>query len=1690
MNTVSTISFQDLRAGLGRTSGGPISLSDVYNVDATAPGAGPIHVSNVLGTKTQGDMYQAFHPSTQASIVGMYSTRLTNSNYIGPVIQIKRSSDNAVFDVYSDLSGNLKDKSFTTSYASWIGNNVGYVTKWYDQSGAGVHATNSASPVIPPRLVLDPTGSGRYVVFFPNSKVPDPDLKIQLSFNSTFPSYNSVGGSAPTFDFTSQSDNWVKFNPGAVTSSSATCQYFNFGPQTFNLGTVGFSFTCQFQFIGSPNSYERLLHLGNSANAGSLIISRAAGTGAGIIFQYIDVSGTNLLTFQPSSTISQNTTYKIAFVYNPNVGATGTAYFYLNGSNVASSSPSTKLPNVLSVTNTWVGKSLYGSDGALNAYIYSLKVYDRVLSVGEVAADDEYGNNYPGLMISPQNVASVMCSFYPVMTLNTFHTLVAQAGVDLSLRFWANPNLVASGPWPVGSANNPTYVLYNENTGDFMNSSSGGYAFFNDVHDNSSPYLAFSGGSWNTMSFSRNSGTIPITYIGQHGNGTQSRSFYGYMGDLILFNSTIPVNAIGEGTVSQDYRMFAKRSLGGCKWTDGLIGRYTSDSWNGSVWQDTSGANNHATAVTNPGSIIKSGQFVSGGVTCKITFPTTLLASSNYTLFHVSKYNGANKKRILTAAWTDPDLRLEVGFLSTTSGWTSTGGTAPSWVAGTTESCVRFSSGNVLGNSVACQHLNFGAKTFNVGTKGFSATCRFRFTGGTALNWERIFDFGNGSANDNILCGRMMNTNNMRFQIFNGASFITCDVTYTFNQNTTYNIVVVYDPNVTSTGSMYFYVNGTLQQTTSAPAFKAADRTVTYSYVGKSLWSDLDYALNGDIYSLKVYNRVLSAAEISDASQYPYTNWLSGHYNGLAGYAYHANTQLSNAVDRHGTNWVISTDQHTLYRSLAANRVVNTPENLLSYPVTMTINGNTSEASDWAVACILAFNRKLSLAECLMVEDSLASRYSIPIPIQEGLTCSLDAADYDAGTDGSTWRDRTRNGYNFTLTNTGVFSGGAMVFNGSNNAIRTTIALPSSPVYVTAVIFVQTISSTTDYRTFFRGASVHHALTNVGTHNLGYWNVVFIPYDNDVKVNFLSGAFTRTNMLVFQYSTTAPYVKFFYNPVAGPLYPTGVIQSNTSAQITEGVSTVSHLTQGCGSVSGFLLYNRALAEDEMTDMYNRYAPRFNLPTDKTYHSIYSPFMWFRARDLSATLAHGAAVSSWTSSGPVWAHVATGSAAGTGTVPTLDKNSESAPFVRLGTNTDSNTNGGYFDCGSKTFNLLNHGGFTVIAHVRFRSAANKERVFDFGSTLNGVNDNIMLYRSNVSNQLNAAYAQGSNVLQNLSNTTSDIAAGSWQTVAMRVTDTTLTSFYGTIKNQLTQTLSLTNRTFAYTFIGKSCSSSTDSYANIDIRDFIVYDRPLDDYLIAFVRSFLENSTKIPPSIKTMPGNAGVVTSGLQLWLDMRMPASYDPSRNAAKLYDLSGNSNDFTLNGSGYSFAKEGFLKLSATSTTYGVGPSGDKFNITIDHTVEFLVHTRSAHANQIFRITAGVAVEAFSEMIGIYMLHSTGKIHYHALSTRSPEVDLTYVPTKTNSLKHVVARCRTTNGTTYIELFENNVLMAGPTPISPQAGIPWSGVTRLFSAENNSVNFKNAYFYYMRLYNRALSDSELAQNYVASGGLLTRDYAI
>jgi len=110
-------------------------------------------------------------------------------------------------------------------------------------------------------------------------------------------------------------------------------------------------------------------------------------------------------------------------------------------------------------------------------------------------------------------------------------------------------------------------------------------------------------------------------------------------------------------------------------------------------------------------------------------------------------------------------------------------------------------------------------------------------------------------------------------------------------------------------------------------------------------------------------------------------NWLSGFWSGNAGAAYHEGW-ITSQVDYHTTNWVISTDQNSLYRSKSksansGNYYQHTGGGGASKQLTINYGNYVGEASAWMVAEVIVYNSTLSSADYNLVEQYLENKYGI-----------------------------------------------------------------------------------------------------------------------------------------------------------------------------------------------------------------------------------------------------------------------------------------------------------------------------------------------------------------------------------------------------------------------------------------------------------------------------------------------------------------------------------------------------------------------------------------------------------------------------------------------------------------------------------------------------------------------------------------
>lgn len=232
------------------------------------------------------------------------------------------------------------------------------------------------------------------------------------------------------------------------------------------------------------------------------------------------------------------------------------------------------------------------------------------------------------------------------------------------------------------------------------------------------------------------------------------------------------------------------------------------------------------------------------------------------------------------------------------------------------------------------------------------------------------------------------------------------------------------------------------------------------------------------------------------------------------------------------------------------------------------------------------------------------------------------------------------------------------------------------------------------------------------------------------------------------------------------------------------------------------------------------------------NTYYSPRMWLRASDLSS-LAHDATVATWTGNNST--HTATGYTTSGSTLPLFKKTTETYPFVRLGTGITNNYSGNHFDFGAQTFNIATNAGFTCVANFRFYGTASAwERLICFGRGAN--NDNVVVTRWDATTSSGLSYRNGVSSSPDIQIGT--FSQNTWQTVAYRFKSNEVAVFQNGTKSTNTSSMpALTNKSWLNTFIGKS--EWGNPYANLDLREIMIYDKGLTDTETNDVISYMNN-----------------------------------------------------------------------------------------------------------------------------------------------------------------------------------------------------------------------------------------------------------
>ena len=144
------------------TAGLPANVNYVNGIPCTSSGAicvansPAVNYSNGLPFAANGALSALIQSALDTSIFAnttvSYSVRTpSGSNYNGPLVQVRRSSDNAAQNFYASLTLDVNGNRWldTAAVLAFVGAGSGFVAVWYDQSGLGLNAAQSTSAFQP-----------------------------------------------------------------------------------------------------------------------------------------------------------------------------------------------------------------------------------------------------------------------------------------------------------------------------------------------------------------------------------------------------------------------------------------------------------------------------------------------------------------------------------------------------------------------------------------------------------------------------------------------------------------------------------------------------------------------------------------------------------------------------------------------------------------------------------------------------------------------------------------------------------------------------------------------------------------------------------------------------------------------------------------------------------------------------------------------------------------------------------------------------------------------------------------------------------------------------------------------------------------------------------------------------------------------------------------------------------------------------------------------------------------------------------------------------------------------------------------------------------------------------------------------------------------------------------------------------
>lgn len=215
---------------------------------------------------------------------------------------------------------------------------------------------------------------------------------------------------------------------------------------------------------------------------------------------------------------------------------------------------------------------------------------------------------------------------------------------------------------------------------------------------------------------------------------------------------------------------------------------------------------------------------------------------------------------------------------------------------------------------------------------------------------------------------------------------------------------------------------------------------------------------------------------------------------------------------------------------------------------------------------------------------------------------------------------------------------------------------------------------------------------------------------------------------------------------------------------------------------------------------------------------------------------------------------------------------------------------------------------------------------------------------------------------------------------------------------------------------------------------------------------------------------IVTDGLVLYLDAANNKSYPGSGNT--WFDLSGGNRNYTLYNTP-TWNSSGYFYLDGTE--YMLGPASNAFGLAQQHTVEVIMQPTQLLSTTIFNwFDSGGG-----RQIMAHAPWGNETTYYDVGGCCAGDTRINYgnSPSLVNRITHMTFRCRT-SVTPYRQIFENAIEKANSGG-NNTATMTFGTTPAIIGGYDSSGTWKGN-LYLFRLYNRALTNEEVIQNYNAT----------